>query len=101
MAALLTAAFPLAARASVHLALAARVALGIFHSSAFPAMAGCWAAWAPPLERTQLNGIAVSGASIGGAPRGWSPLTGTLVIFTLAGYVAEHLGWEAIFYVTG
>ena len=87
---LLTLIFPLAARSSVHLAVAARIVLGVCHAVSFPAMTGAWAAWAPPLEKTQLNGIAVSGASIG-----------TLVIFTLAGYIADTLGWPAVFYVTG
>jgi len=89
-ASLLTLVFPLAAKTTVYLALTARILLGIFHAVAFPAMTGSWGAWAPPLEKTQLNGIYVSGASIG-----------TLVIFTLAGYVADSLGWEAVFYVTG
>ena len=71
-------------------------------------MTGAWGAWAPPLERTKLNGLtgrdslkrlligfrqpqlAVNGASLG-----------TLIIFTLSGYIAEHLGWAAVFYVTG
>ena len=87
---LLTLLFPLAARSSVYLAVAARIVLGVFHAVSFPAMTGAWGAWAPPLEKTQLNGIAVSGASIG-----------TLLIFTLAGYVADTLGWPAVFYVTG
>ena len=87
---LLTLLFPLAARSSVYLAVAARILLGLFHAVSFPAMTGAWGAWAPPLEKTQLNGIAVSGASIG-----------TLVIFTLAGYIADTLGWPAVFYVTG
>ena len=26
---------------------------------------------------------------------------GTFLIFTLAGYLADTLGWEAVFYVTG
>ena len=30
---------------------------GVFHASAFPAMTGAWGAWAPPLERTKLNGL--------------------------------------------
>ena len=37
-----------------------------------------------------MQGIFWSGASFG-----------TLIIFTLAGYIAENLGWEAVFYVTG
>jgi len=90
LASLLTLLFPVAAKAHVYLALVARILLGIFHAVAFPAMTGCWGAWAPPLEKTQLQGIFWSGASFG-----------TLVIFTLAGYIADNLGWEAVFYVTG
>jgi len=89
-ASLLTLVFPMAAKMSVYMALVARIMLGIFHAVAFPAMTGSWGAWAPPLEKTQLNGIYVSGASIG-----------TLGIFTLAGYIADNLGWEAVFYITG
>ena len=87
---LVTLLFPVAARTSVVLAMAARMLLGVTHAVAFPAMTGAWGAWAPPLERSQLNGIYWSGASIG-----------TLLIFTLAGYLADSLGWEAVFYVTG
>merc|ERR1712130_248403 len=38
----------------------------------------------------RLQGIFWSGASIG-----------TLIIFTLAGYISDTLGWDAVFYVTG
>ena len=55
LASLLTLLFPLCARASVYLALLARILLGVFHAVAFPAMTGCWGAWAPPLEKTQLR----------------------------------------------
>ena len=41
-------------------------------------------------KKCLLKGIFWSGASVG-----------TLIIFTLAGYVSDHLGWEAVFYVTG
>ena len=88
--AVVTLLFPLAAKVSVFVALVVRILLGVLHAVAFPAMTGAWGAWAPPLEKTQLNGIYVSGASIG-----------TLIIFTLAGYIADTLGWEAVFYVTG
>ena len=86
----LTFMFPLAAKSSVYLAIIARIILGTLHAVAFPAMSGAWGAWAPPAEKTSLNGIYASGASIG-----------TLIIFTLAGYIADTLGWEAVFYVTG
>ena len=79
--------FPAAANVSVQLALVTRVLLGSLHAVSFPAMTGAWAAWAPRSEKTGLNGITVSGASIG-----------TLAIFTLAGLVSDSLGWEAVFY---
>ena len=41
-----------------------------------------------PLHR--LSGLTHSGCSVG-----------TFLIFTVAGYIAEYLGWEAVFYVTG
>ena len=87
---LLTLLFPLAVHTSVWLGVVARICLGLVHAVAFPAMTGAWGAWAPPLEKTSLNGIYVSGASIG-----------TLIIFTLAGYIADTLGWAAVFYATG
>ena len=102
----ITLVFPLAAKGSFYLAVTARIILGVFHSVAFPAMAGAWGAWAPPLERTQwgwwwpcypasplcprLNGIVQSGSSVG-----------TFIIFTLSGYLADYAGWEPVFYVTG
>ena len=66
-------------------------------------MTGAWGAWAPPLEKTQLMGIYFSGLNhlrlffyffLGAS-------IGTLVIFTLAGLLADGLGWPAVFYVTG
>ena len=82
--------FPTAAKTSVYLALVTRIILGTLHAVAFPAMSSAWGAWAPPLEKTTLNGIYASGASLG-----------TLIIFTLSGYLADNLGWETVFYVTG
>ena len=38
----------------------------------------------------RLNGLSQSGSSVG-----------TFLIFTVAGSVADYLGWEAVFYVTG
>ena len=50
---LLTALFPLMARAGLSLAITARVLIGLTHAVAFPAMTGAWGAWAPPLEITK------------------------------------------------
>lgn len=50
---LITALFPIMARAGLSLAITARVLIGLTHAVAFPAMTGAWGAWAPPLEITK------------------------------------------------
>lgn len=45
---------------------------------------------APPLERSRLHGIAVSGAFVG-----------TVVGLPLSGLLADYAGWQYIFYVIG
>ena len=59
--AVITLLFPASAKVSVHLALVTRILLGCLHAVAFPAMTGAWGAWAPPLEKTRLNGIYMLG----------------------------------------
>lgn len=127
MASFVTIVFPVAARTSVHFALAARILLGLHQLTAsirlnhpmvliicrgFPRLSfpcndrGLGSMGSSPGEdkvewigrsrffdkiRFQLElELAVNGACLG-----------TLVIFSLSGYIAEHLGWAAIFYVTG
>ena len=51
----LTALFPVMARAGLGLAITARVLIGLTHAVAFPAMTGAWGAWAPPLEITKSD----------------------------------------------
>ena len=46
--------------------------------------------WSPPLERSTLLAIGFSGASLGPA-----------IGYPLAGVIADNLGWEAVFYITG
>ena len=50
---LVTILFPAAAAASLELAIAARIVIGLLHAAAFPAMTGAWAAWGPPTEITK------------------------------------------------
>ena len=127
MASFVTIVFPVAARTSVHFALAARILLGLHQLTAsthlnhpmvliicrgFPRLSfpcndrGLGSMGSSPGEdkvewigrsrffdkiRFQLElELAVNGACLG-----------TLVIFSLSGYIAEHLGWAAVFYVTG
>ena len=59
---LLTFLFPIAAKTNFYLAVAARVALGVFHAVSSPAMQGAWGSWAPPEEKTKfvkLNDIRI------------------------------------------
>jgi len=56
----------------------------------FPTMHGAWSTWAPPSERSSLISVHMSGSSFG-----------TCVTLPLAGVIADELGWEAVFYVTG
>ena len=62
----------------------------IFQGVSSPTMNGAWSKWAPPLERSILLSIPMSGSSFG-----------TFVTLPLAGLIADELGWEAVFYVTG
>jgi len=89
IASILTCLFPWLVRMNLYLGVVARSLLGIAHAVSFPSLSGAWGSWAPPMERTQLNGITVSGAS-----------AGTCIIFFLAGGVIDWLGWASIFYLT-
>lgn len=88
--AVLTLLTPVAARASVGLLVALRVLIGLCEGVVFPANHAVWTKWAPPLERSKLATIAVSGAHIG-----------TVVAMPLSGVLAQHLGWASVFYVFG
>ncbi|XP_076803038.1 sialin-like isoform X2 [Clavelina lepadiformis] len=87
--AILTLATPLAAYASFELLVALQIFLGLIQGVASPSMQGAWSFWSPPKEKSTLSSAAMSGSSFGACV--------TLPI----GIVAELLGWEAVFYVTG
>lgn len=53
-------------------------------------MLAIWANWAPPLEKTRLATIAISGTYIG-----------TVVAMPVSSILATAFGWESIFYVFG
>lgn len=88
--AVLTLLTPVAARGSVGLLVALRVLIGLCEGIVFPANHAVWTKWAPPLERSKLATIAVSGAHIG-----------TVIAMPLSGVLAQHLGWASVFYVFG
>ena len=57
---------------------------------AYPSIHAIWARWAPPLERSRLAAVAFSGSYVG-----------TVLALPVSGLLAQHLGWEWIFYFFG
>ncbi|XP_031343540.1 vesicular glutamate transporter 1-like isoform X2 [Photinus pyralis] len=86
----LTVITPVVAKQSASLLIAVRVIEGLFEGVTYPCIHAIWAEWAPPLERSRLAAIAFSGCYIG-----------TVVAMPLSALLADKLGWESIFYVTG
>ena len=62
----------------------------IFQGITYPSIHAIWARWAPPLERSRLAAVAFSGSYVG-----------TVMALPLSGILAQHFGWEWIFYVFG
>lgn len=67
-----------------------RVLQGLTQGFIFPAMHCLWSKWSPPYERSSLATFAFSGSYIG-----------SLVSLSLSGLIAEHINWQAIFYLFG
>jgi len=61
-----------------------------FQGITYPSIHAIWAKWAPPLERSRLAAVAFSGSYVG-----------TVIALPISGMLAEHFGWEAIFYGFG
>ncbi|XP_018010829.2 sialin isoform X1 [Hyalella azteca] len=84
---------PYAARSSVNLFIALRVAEGLTEGLTFPAMMAMLAVWTPPLERTQTVIGVFSGA-----------IFGTVLALPASGYLCSSTflgGWPAAFYIFG
>ncbi|XP_031343254.1 sialin-like [Photinus pyralis] len=81
---------PFVAKQSFYLLIAVRALDGLFEGMTYPSVYMIWAEWVPPLERSRIASMAFSGCYIG-----------TLVTIPLSALLAEKLGWEYIFYVTG
>nr|XP_039254795.1 sialin-like [Styela clava] len=81
---------PVMANASFPLFVTFRIILGFLQGVSFPAVQSAWGIWAPPLERSTLIAISFSGSSFG-----------TFVTLPIAGVIADNVGWEAVFYLTG
>ena len=56
---------PVAARSNFFLLVFVRVCKGLFQGLACPSLYAIWSKWAPPLERSALNAISISGSFAG------------------------------------
>ena len=81
---------PWASRTSVYFLIVLRILEGVSQGFTFPCMNTMWSKWAPPLERTKLVTMALSGCYLG-----------TVVAMAASAYLAKTLGWPSIFYVFG
>ncbi|XP_007948069.2 probable small intestine urate exporter [Orycteropus afer afer] len=86
----LTLFIPLAANTGVTLVIVIRVVQGIAQVMVTTGQYSIWVKWAPPLERSQLTSIAISGA-----------LLGSFIIFAVGGLLCQAIGWPYIFYISG
>ncbi|KAK6621629.1 hypothetical protein RUM43_006866 [Polyplax serrata] len=81
---------PLCVKFSVATAIAMRVVCGLLQGVTVPAVSSLWARWAPPLERTILSTIAISGNFFS-----------SFIIMPICGVIGDNLGWEWMFYIFG
>ncbi|KAK9870669.1 hypothetical protein WA026_008229 [Henosepilachna vigintioctopunctata] len=88
--AMMTVITPFVAKMNIYLLIALRTLEGIFEGVTYPAMHAVWSQWAPPLERSRLSTIAMSGA-----------YAGTVISMLVCALLAEWFGWQSIFYVFG
>lgn len=85
--ALLTALMPLVAT-HFYVLIGFRILMGFFQAALIPCVAHFMSNWAPPLERSRMQSICISGAFIG-----------TVLTMPIAGFVGDTFGWQWIFYV--
>ncbi|XP_031560826.1 uncharacterized transporter slc-17.2-like isoform X2 [Actinia tenebrosa] len=93
MASMFTLLTPIATRASVYGLIGVRAAEGLVLGAVFPCNHAIWSKWAPPLERTTLVTLAISGCHVGTIIT--MPLTGLLTRYGFDG------GWASVFYCFG
>uniref|UniRef100_A0A915BNU4 Major facilitator superfamily (MFS) profile domain-containing protein n=1 Tax=Parascaris univalens TaxID=6257 RepID=A0A915BNU4_PARUN len=91
--AVLTLLSPIAATTHVYIFIVIRAALGVVQGTVFPAYHTFFSLWAPPMERSFLVGLTLSGAQVGNVLV--MPLSGLLCRYGFGG------GWPSIFYVLG
>lgn len=81
---------PLSVHHSIATTIAMRVIVGLFQGVTVPAISNVWARWAPPLERTILSTIAISGNFFS-----------SFIIMPICGVIGDYWGWEWMFYIFG
>ncbi|XP_065897726.1 sialin-like isoform X2 [Dysidea avara] len=67
-----------------------RVVMGFFEGVTFPAWNAMLGKWAPPMERSVMATIVMSGLNIG-----------NIVAFPLSGVLCDTMGWPWVFYCFG
>lgn len=81
---------PAAAFISLTALIITRIALGLGEAVAFPASFALFSKWVPPTERSRAIAVLLSGAPLG-----------TVLALLTTGWMIEHFGWPAIFYLFG
>ncbi len=81
---------PAAAFVSLAALIIMRIALGLGEAAAFPASFALFSKWVPAIERSRAIAILLSGAPLG-----------TVVALFSSGWLVEHYGWPAPFYLFG
>ncbi|XP_014448849.1 sodium-dependent phosphate transport protein 1 isoform X5 [Tupaia chinensis] len=79
---------PLAAKAGEAAMILCRATQGLAQGAVLTAQHELWVRWAPPLERTRLISIGMSGL-----------LLGPFLVLLVTGVICDSLGWPMVFYV--
>ncbi|XP_072463228.1 probable small intestine urate exporter isoform X3 [Notamacropus eugenii] len=81
---------PLAADYGLGYLFVIRIVQGLLQGMNYSALSAFWPKWAPPLERTQLSTIGISGVTMG-----------NFIAVLGGGFLCDSPGWPSIFYIFG
>ncbi|XP_063913545.1 sialin-like [Zophobas morio] len=81
---------PLSSGISVYLLIFVRILQGMFEGLTHPGINAMWSNWVPPLERTTVVTIALTGTHVG-----------TIVSIVASAWLTDTFGWPTPFYVFG
>ncbi|KAM5294007.1 sodium-dependent phosphate transport protein 1-like isoform 2-T2 [Glossophaga mutica] len=81
---------PLAAEGGEALVIACRVVQGLSQGTVLVVQYTVWTKWAPPLERSRLTSVSLSGNMLGPS-----------VALVVTGFISQSLGWPVVFYIFG